>query len=511
MPLALLLFALVVSSAHLSANDRKAKTLYSSLDPKSVSQHLALYELYPHLPEGKAALDKAWTLLAGGQCFFDYRISEIQSLPLCVEGIVALVNKNPGQHNPHLAETDLNTIDQLAKKLANRSLRGHYVVSETELFDTPSEEIDIARAVLLSQLGADPKSISTIRSYEAMIDLMALQILARLPNGATIEQKIREINNLIFNEIGFRFPPHSEYAKDVDLYTFLPSVLDSRHGVCLGVSILYLSLAQRLGLHLESVTPPGHIYIRYKEGDKEINIETTARGIHLDSEEYLGVDTRHLQTQTLKETIGLIHINQASVHFQEERYEKSLECYFKALPYLPHDAHLKELMGYCHILVGNLDAGKALLREAMLSPPLYTVSEETLAEDYLHDNVDAEGLKAIFLPIDEKRESILKKKEALEKALERNPRFRDGWMYLAIAWLQLHREKEALRALEEYHTLNDNDATAEYYLAVLYAKRYDCKRAWQHFRNAEKIVLAKQHRPKALKNLKRELSLLAPE
>ena len=74
----------------------------------------------------------------------------------------------------------------------------------------------------------------------------------------------------------FRFPPHSLYAKDIDVYTFLPSVLDSRRGVCLGVSILYLCLAQRLDLPLEAMTPPGHIYVRYGE---DLNIETTARGI----------------------------------------------------------------------------------------------------------------------------------------------------------------------------------------------------------------------------------------
>ena len=96
----------------------------------------------------------------------------------------------------------------------------------------------------------------------------------------------------------FRFPPHSLHAKDIDIYTFLPSVLDGRRGVCLGVSILYLCLAQRLGLDLEIITPPGHIYVRYQSPEGEmINIETTARGIDIPSERYLGMETRKLQTK----------------------------------------------------------------------------------------------------------------------------------------------------------------------------------------------------------------------
>lgn len=113
-----------------------------------------------------------------------------------------------------------------------------------------------SRSFFKSQFGPDRVRI---QSYEALIDLMALQILARLPKQASAEEKIIAINTFIFDEMGFRFPPHSLYAKDIDLYTFLPSVLDSRRGVCLGVSILYLCLAQRLELPLEMITPPGPV------------------------------------------------------------------------------------------------------------------------------------------------------------------------------------------------------------------------------------------------------------
>ena len=183
-----------------------------------------------------------------------------------------------------------------------------------------------------------------MQSYEAMIDLMALQILAKLPEKATPEIKIRAMNRFIFEEMGYRFPPHSIWAEDVDVYTFLPSVLDSRRGVCLGVSILYICLAQRLGINLEMITPPGHIYVRYNDGNKIINIETTARGINLESDTYLGIETRSLQQRNIKEVIGLAHFNQAAVFWHQNEYEKVLNSYRKAQPYLPNDLLLTEFI-----------------------------------------------------------------------------------------------------------------------------------------------------------------------
>ena len=383
-------------------------------------------------------------------------------------------------------------------------------MSEEEVLALPPEEIDLTRGLFLSQIDAE-NSLQKLRSYEALIDLLALQILTQVPMHAPPEQKIRAINKLVFDEMGFRFPPHSLYAKDVDKYTFLPSILDSRHGVCLGVSILYLSLAQRLDLTLEAITPPGHIYVRYREGNKVINIETTARGIHVDSEEYLGIDTRALQEQNIKEVIGSAHVNQAAAFWKEKDYAKALECYEIAEKYIPEDMLLKEMMGFNYLFVGDVEKGKKLLKSVERYIPSYAVSKNTLAEDYLTGAVDIEGIKTIFQEVDETRDSILEKKDALLETVKKNPRFREGWLSLAITWLQLHREKEALKVLTKYHDLRPDDPTAEYYLAIIYADRLHYKKAWEHLRNAEKIVHQKEHHPKALKSLYRHLAMLYPE
>ena len=314
-----------------------------------------------------------------------------------------------------------------------------------------------------------------------------------------------------FMKWDFVFPPQSLLAKGIDPYTFLPSVLDSHQGVCLGVSILYLSIAQRLNFPLEIITPPGHIYIRHNSGHQIINIETTARGIHIDSDEYLSVDTMQLQQRELKEVIGMAHFNQAAAFLSQKLPDQSIKCYEKALKYHPDDMLTTELLGYCCILAGQEERGKMLLQKTASYIPYYAVSGNFTAADLLNGNADKEALEATLMHVDETRESILLKQKALIATVKKFPKFRAGYFALATTWLQLHRFGEALETLATYETLEPNDPTAQYYLAAIYAERYHFPNAWTHLRKAETLTAKRGHHPKALKNLRKELQSHSPE
>lgn len=489
-------------------SEGELKTLYYRLDPTSISQHLAFYDLYRDQPLGQQALSDAWELLAGTKADacplalpFSLPVSTIQT-------VISLINQPMSDDASPLDPETLALLVKLSKRLDHYSLKGHHVWREEELLDLSLSEIDLARGLFLSQFGFDPPRI---QSYEAFIDLMALQILARLPKNGSPEEKIRAMNALIFDEMGFRFPPHSVYAKEIDLYTFLPSVLDSRRGVCLGVSILYLSIAQRLALPLEMMTPPGHIYIRYAKGDKVINIETTARGIHLDSNEYLSLHNRSLQQRSIKEVIGMTHFNHASLYWQCGQYNKALQAYQKAEPYLKEDPHFKEFMGYALILTGDREQGEKLLLEIREILPDEAIVKNTMAEDYLEGRADAKAIAVILTIADEDRQSILAKKKALEETLERCPFFRSALLSLAVTWLQLHRAGEALDVLNRYQSLDNSNPEVHYDLSVLYAQRYHYPKAWEHLQQAEKITRGRQYDPTVLKELRRALLKCSPE
>jgi tetratricopeptide (TPR) repeat protein len=492
------------------SSESSLKTLFNSLDPHSVSQHLAFYELYSETKEGTTALKRAWQLLGGGG-----PLSEKESattLPIVdFQAIISLVTRQSFDAPVKLSEEQLDLITKISSRLCNRKLKGYRVWTKEEVLQLLPEEVDLARGLLIFQFDESNDPKNEIRQYEASIDLIALQIAARLPANATYEDKIREINRFIFQEMQFRFPPHSLYANDIDLYTFLPSVLDSRQGVCLGVSILYLSLAQRLDLSLEIITPPGHIYVRYNNGRKIINIETTARGIDLPSETYLGINTRHLQKRDIKEVIGMAFFNQAAVFWSKQDYAKTVTLYEKALPFLSKDPLLKMFMGFNYLFVGRNSEGIKLLREIRHLTFDEAVSPETIPDDYLSGKIDVEGIKAIFLPVDETRESILKKQKELEQILKRYPNFRAGTLHLATTWLQLGRTNEAKEILETYHKLDPHYCVVEYYLAVLSINRLDYHQSWNYLKQAESLAASRGHHPKALRAIRESLCRSCPE
>lgn len=493
----------------------KLQMLYASLDPLSVGQHLAFWELYKSSDAGKKSLQDAWGLLTRHSPSED----TLKALPIhlpteVISQLVELLTQSSAGGGAGagaitalaLDDAALHTIDMLANHLPNRRLKGWAACSEEELLALHADEIDLGRALSLSSDTTEQGAFCS-----ALLDLMALQVAARLPKNCCAAQIIRALNDFIFREQGFRFPPQSQYMQDIDLYTLLPSVLDKRKGVCLGISLLYLCLAQRLNLPLEVVTPPGHIYVRYRAPDELINIETTARGMQLDNEDYMGIENKGLQQRDIKEVVGLVHMNAAAVWWQRGDYAKALSFYERARPYLPEDMLLTELMGYQFIFLGQEDKGKELLERVRHHLPAERISRTPIAEDYLTGNVDKEGVQAIFLPNDDNRVALMAKKLQIEKVLERHPRFRSGLFALAGIWLQLHRYKEAINCLERYQILDRSDIAVEYYLAMLYFERRNFPQAWQQLHSSESLAKRCGYTPKELTALRRALATNSPE
>ncbi|MDB6081358.1 MAG: hypothetical protein JWO53_630 [Chlamydiia bacterium] len=471
----------------LSVSDTEA--LYESLDPTSISEHLAYYELYKDTKTGKQALDDAWKLISPVKRAATLQFPEnIGSFIYLIHPVEEFKKKEQFELSDEAEET-LNTI---ATHLPNRQLKGY---TSDAIESLSEDEIDLGHALFLLNLGNDRKKA---RSYEALLDLMALQVLAKIPKNATANEKINEINRLIFYEMGFRFPPHSIHEEAIDEFTFLPSILESRRGVCLGVSTLYLALAQRVGLQLDIYTPPGHIFISHNGR----NIETTMRGVHIHFDEYLNINTKKLKKRSLKEVPGMVYMNQASIFLGTGRWQEAAATYEKALRFMKDDRQIKELLGSTYFILGEQGKAIKLLQEAAKQPDSETISSDHLAEDIVQGRVSKDALQAVFMHVDETRKSIEKKKDMLVQAMKSSPQFRSGYHLLAMLWVELKKPQEAIICLEKLHAIDPNDISCEYYLAVLYHERFNDKKAIQHFERAEKIAADHGSMPKPLQELK---------
>lgn len=497
----IILIVISASSLHAATNHT---SLYNALDKGSLKEQLAFYQLYPETPEGKTALKRSWSLLG-----ITHSAPLSLPSPSLLSALVSLSGGAPSKQEPHFSEESLALIEEAGKTLAHKKLKGHLITNKEQILTLAPEEIDLSRAVLLEQFADDPNPLEKLRHYEASLDLMALQIRAKHPSSP--KETIEALNRYLFEEMQFRFPPQSTYVKEIDLYSLLPSVMDSRKGVCLGLSILTFSLAQRLGLSLELVTPPGHIFPRYRDEQQLINIETTVRGIHVPSDTYLSVDTRSLQQRNAKEAIGLVFQNQAAIFWKNEKFEEAAECYKKAALYLGDDLLIQELLAYQLLFTGKNAEAETILKKIQHQLPDYAVSRQTIAEDYLKGYADAAAIQAIFLHTDETQESIQAKQKKIQASLEKFPKFRAGWFHLSICWLQQQRLAEALSCLKRAWELGERSGTSAYYLAALSAERYNYQEAWKYLHAAEKLTQERGHFPRTLKMMRWELSHLCLE
>lgn len=277
---------------------------------------------------------------------------------------------------------------------------------------------------------------------------------------------------------------------------------------------MYLSLAQRLGLNLEIITPPGHIFIRYKDKDGKItNIETTARGVNYPSDVYLGIETKKLQQRKIKEIPGMVFFNQASLYWANEKYDIAIELYEKALKYMPDDPNVKLLLGLNLLFENKIKEGTKLLLELKDYKSEYLTTKENIIDDYLSKKTNIDSMKVIFLPVDETRDSILKKQKLLLEIVKKYPSFRGALFQLINTYLQLGREKEALIYLNKYYAIDKENPIVNYYIAVISFERFDYLNAWKYLKNTEKLLQQENHYPQALKHFKETLkrSLADPD
>ena len=69
----------------------------------------------------------------------------------------------------------------------------------------------------------------------------------------------------------------------------------------------------------------------------------------------------------------------------------------------------------------------------------------------------------------------------------------------------------ALPVLEKYIAMNPIDPTVNYYISAIHFQRHNFNQSWKYLKAAEKIVFAKEHKPRALQELRQALQRACPE
>lgn len=112
----------------------------------------------------------------------------------------------------------------------------------------------------------------------AQLDAFAARVRKLLPKAATMRTQALVVNRVLFDEFGLR-GNHENYTDPRN--SFLDQVLSRRVGIPISLSIVYLLVAQRVGLELEPVGVPGHFLVGGYEPEGPFFVDPFNEGLLL--------------------------------------------------------------------------------------------------------------------------------------------------------------------------------------------------------------------------------------
>ena len=149
-----------------------------------------------------------------------------------------------------------------------------------ELVSRGEVDIELDRVALTIARGEYP-SLDVAR-YVRRLDDMAADLRPRLSPEESPRRLVTTLNEYLFGELAF-------HGNAVDYYdprnSYLNDVMDRGTGIPITLSLLYIELARRVGLHLEGVGLPGHFVVRYPLEDEELLLDPFNGGAILSIED----------------------------------------------------------------------------------------------------------------------------------------------------------------------------------------------------------------------------------
>lgn len=181
-------------------------------------------------------------------------------------------------------------------------------------------------------------------------------------------------------------------------------VLARKQGNCLGMSLLWLSLAERLGVPFRGVYVPGHCFVRYEGNGARVNVEFSDGGAPWSDGRYLKEFrlTRkepYLCSLSSAEMLGVFLKSVGAAYAKKGKHAEALTIYaegernYSGLP----DAHYNAAISLQRL--GRADEAIAKYRKALSLDPNLSQARENLgvllAQQGRHSEATDEARRAV--------------------------------------------------------------------------------------------------------------------
>ena len=306
---------------------------------------------------------------------------------------------------------------------------------------------------------------SDVSGVERELARLSDRVRPLLAAATTGEQVVAAFNRVLLKEEGFSY---DGIAGDPENY-LIGSILSRKRGNCLGLSMLYLALAERLSVPFRGVYVPSHCFVRYEGTGNVRNVEFASRGEDWGDDRYrrefrIGPGRPYLRSLTGTEMLGVFLKSLGAAYSKKGREEDALHLYGEAVRFFPGlpDAHFNA--GVSLQRMGRFDEAAVRYRGAVsLDPDLAPARDNlgiVLAIQGKFAEAIPEGRRAVEL---EPRNAAMRRNLAytfylsgyIEEGIREfraamkispgNARTREG---LAMSYLALGRYEEAAKEFD---------------------------------------------------------------
>jgi regulator of sirC expression with transglutaminase-like and TPR domain len=213
--------------------------------------------------------------------------------------------------------------------------------------------------------------------YLRRIDELATRVEARLPRRRTGADALSAVRRVLFDEDGFRGNDENYYDPR---NSFLNEVLDRRLGIPISLSVLFLSVARRVGLAAEGVGLPGHFLVKLAAGGREIFLDAHRNGEVFGAEECAErwrasapgrgpFDPRWLEAVSTRQILGRMLHNLKRIYAEESDDLRTLWVIDRLLLLSPGDPAERRDRGLVAARLGGTASALADLEAYLAASP----------------------------------------------------------------------------------------------------------------------------------------------
>jgi len=230
----------------------------------------------------------------------------------------------------------------------NSGFRGLF----TEQVQKPEEDIQLDRAALY--LAGEEYPSLDVTAFLAQLDAFATRVFLQVNDKSSPSDMARAIAVHLFTDVGFRGNSGEYYSPD---NSFLNRVIETRTGIPITLSVVFMEVGRRLGLRCSGIGLPGHFivglddtgeYLDPFNGGVPLSVEDCRILVQRMSGGQLEWTDQFLEPLTKHDILFRMLNNLKSIYMEAAAFPKAVGVIQRMVITSPGISSLYQELAWCH-------------------------------------------------------------------------------------------------------------------------------------------------------------------